>query len=494
MYRSQRVVRGLVEFACVFLWLAGGVVAEEYFLTPETDMKPLLKQVQAGDVFILGNGRWQDVRLKFELLPGTVDAPIHIRAETPGQVVFSGASQFRFSGEYVIVSGLVFRDIRDVSDVVQLRTHSERHAHRCRFTNCSFEQSPDSVDGIESRWLSVYGTRNRIDHCHFVGKKSRGTTLVVWVSDTSEDHRIDHNHFGRRPKLGRNGGETIRIGTSDVSESVCRTVVESNYFHHCDGEAEIVSNKSCENVYRYNSFDACSGALTLRHGHRCEVNGNLFLGRNKAGSGGVRIIGRDHKVTNNYFEGLRGDAERAAICIMNGIPDGPLNGFAPVRNAVVAHNTLVDCKVSMEFGVGAGKKHTVVAADCRFTHNLFLPGKWSLFRVHAQPTGTVWEGNLHQIGRSHAGGLAEFPRVDLHLKRAEDGLLRPTTLSKLISGPTARSTVRSDIDGYARGELARAGCDEPGTPRREWPTFANTGPTWMRTAGLRKAASGPAAD
>ena len=32
-------------------------------------------------------------------------------------------------------------------------------------------------------------------------------------------HRIDHNYYGPRPPLGSNGGETIRIGTSDESLS-----------------------------------------------------------------------------------------------------------------------------------------------------------------------------------------------------------------------------------------------------------------------------------
>ena len=128
---------------------------------------------------------------------------------------------------------------------MQLRTHSQRHAHHCRLTDCVFEESAESDAGVESRWLSVYGTNNRVDHCSFAGKKNRGATLVVWVTKSPGHHQIDQNHFGNRPVLGRNGGETIRIGTSDVSEFDSRTIVEQNYFHGCDGEAEIISNKSC---------------------------------------------------------------------------------------------------------------------------------------------------------------------------------------------------------------------------------------------------------
>lgn len=467
---------GLCIAAVLAVGLVTGVaVAKEFRITPSTDVEHLAKQVQAGDSLVLANGLWKDADLKFEQLPGTADAPVRIRAETAGQVVFTGATEFRFSGQYVIVSGLVFRDTDGASDVVQLRTHSQRHAHHCRMTDCVFEQSPESKTGMESRWLSVYGTENRIDHCYFGGKRSRGPTLVVWVGEAAGKHRIDHNHFGSRPPLGRNGGETIRIGTSDVSERNCQTIVEDNYFHACDGESEIISNKSCENIYRRNVFDACSGALTLRHGHRCLVDSNVFLGRTKRGTGGVRIIGRDHVVTNNYFEGLRGDSERAAICLMNGIPNGPLNGYAPVVNALVAHNTFIDCKVTLEIGYGAGSKQSAAPAACRITHNLFCPGKWPLMRRHAELVDSVWRGNKQQrpVRRDQP---VSFELVDVPFERAVDGLLRPTSDQPLrtdIPSPVAR-----DLDGHPRRPRALAGCDDPRTPHRCWPSPANTGPTW----------------
>ena len=450
---------------------------EAVTITQETDIKSVTKRVTAGASIVLADGIWRDVDLKFEGLIGTSEAPIQIRAQTPGKVVLTGAARFRFSGQHIVVSGLVFRDIDDVSDVVQLRTHSKRHAHHCRFTDCLFEQTRQSATGVESRWLSVYGTHNRIDHCSFIGKKSRGTTLVVWVGEPIEKHRIDHNHFGRRPELGRNGGETIRIGTSQTSELTSQTTVEDNYFFQCDGEAEIVSNKSCENTFRHNVFEQCAGALTLRHGHRCQVDSNVFLGRQKRGTGGVRIIGQGHVVTNNYFESLRGDAERAAISLMNGVPNGALNTYAPVRGANVAHNTLIDCKVPIELGVGASKQQTAIAMGCRFVNNLFSSEKWPLLRIHKPPVDSVWDGN-RRLGKADERQPFEFDRVDVLLRRATDGLLRPRSASPLLTN--VASTVDHDLDDEPRGGTSVAGCDHPTSTYYDWPKATTTGPSWRK--------------
>ena len=451
--------------------------ADEYRITPDSKLDPICDKVKPGDSIVLTNGIWKDVKFKFDRLPGAQDNPIRIVPQTNGGVILTGKTDFRVSGTHVIVSGLVFRDCSGVDDVFQLRSHEERPAKNCRVTDCVFEETSKlKKSSQQSRWLSIYGTDNRVDHCYFAGKKNKGTTLVVWVTQQPGRHQIDHNHFGPRPELKKNGGETIRIGTSDVSELVSATVVQDNYFYRCDGEAEAISNKSCENIYRRNVFEECSGTLTLRHGHRCTVDGNAFLGNEENGTGGVRIIGQGHVVTNNYFEGLRGSSIRAAISWMNGIPNSPLNEYAPVRDALVAHNTFVDCKVTMEFGVGAGKKQSVAPADSKIINNLFLPGKWQLFKVRAKPTGFQWEGNLLQEDKPQEDQLVKLERREFKLDRADDGLIRPTESTPLHTGAT--SSVKTDIDGQARGETKIAGCDQPNTNLTTWPSRKNCGPTW----------------
>ena len=327
------------------------IAAREQILTPKSDLKRLSNEVQPGDTLLLADGIWKDLNLRFDSLRGTANEPIHIRAESPGKVVLTGTTTLAISGQYVVVSGLVIRNPQQRSDVVQFRTHSKRHAHHCRMTECVFIETDSRR--LASNHAGCQSTARTTKLIIATLAARTRTSLVVWVNENPQHHVIHQNFFGPRPILGQNGGETIRIGTSDTCHLASNTIVRRNYFLRCNGEAEIISNKSCENVYRYNSFVECSGALTLRHGHRCQVDHNAFLGNKKRGTGGVRIIGRQHKVVQNYFSGLRGDAERAAVSFMNGIPDSSADGDGAVKSAWVESNTFVDCKVSIEIGVGA---------------------------------------------------------------------------------------------------------------------------------------------
>ncbi|MBK7338581.1 MAG: hypothetical protein IPJ00_21695 [Saprospirales bacterium] len=125
-------------------------------------------------------------------------------------------------------------------------------------------------------------------------------TLAVRL-DTEASRENNHRSiqlFWNHPILGSNGGETIRIGTSHYSLTNSNTIVEYNYFDRCNGEHEIISNKSCRNTFRYNTFFECQGTLTMRHGNETLVESNYFFGNRKPNTGGIRIINEKQKVIN----------------------------------------------------------------------------------------------------------------------------------------------------------------------------------------------------
>jgi poly(beta-D-mannuronate) lyase len=459
--------------------------AAEYRAANPAEVKAAVRAAKPGDAIVLKDGPWRDADILFDA-EGTAEKPITLRAETPGKVVFSGKSQLRIGGRHLVVDGLLFQNGTLDGDVIAFRANSRQWAQHCRLTNCAVVDYSPADKKVDSKWVSLYGAHNRVDHCFLQGKTNAGATLVVWLSDEPNEHQIDHNHFGRRAPLGVNGGETIRVGTSEWSLQSSRTIVEHNYFQECSGEIEIISSKSCDNVYRYNTFVDCEGALTLRHGNRCVVDGNIFLGHGKRSTGGVRIIGEEHQVINNYFEGLAGDGARSAISLMNGIPNSPLNGYFQVKRAVVAFNTCVDSKATLTIGlVGSNPAGGVLAPeDCTFANNIFR-GKETLILQSTNPTGAIWQGNLLFGGEPGVPLAAGLSVKDPLLERGKDGLLRPAASSPAIGAAVGDfDWLRKDFDGQSRGDQRDVGCDQVSTERvpQRVLTAADVGPAWLDAA------------
>lgn len=369
-----------------------------------------LKKVKPGDVLVLKSGEWPDAKLKIKA-EGTQDQPITVRAAQPGGTIFTGDSRLQISGHHVVVEGLWFRDPSQTSgEVIELRTNSRELASNCVVRGCAVTSGPVSgMAGKTSRFCSIYGTGNTVENCHFEGKTTGGTTLVVWLAEGAEArHTIRGNFFGPRPRLGENGGETIRLGDSSTAHLNGHCEVTGNLFQRCNGEVEIISVKSNENHIAGNTFVECEGAVTLRHSHRSVVENNLFLGNHKKTTGGVRIIGEDHKVLNNWMEGCEGDGSRSALTFMNAIPNSPANGYYQVKRALVEGNTLKDCKVSMTIGEQHDKTCTLPPLDCVIRNNVIVSPKRQLVNLVTEAPGWKWEQNV-MVGKTL--GIDNLPGV-----------------------------------------------------------------------------------
>jgi len=382
------------------LVIARPVLGVDFSANDEKSVKSAISSAQPGDNIILGEGDWKDLNVVF-IGEGTKIAPITLRAKTPGKTVFTGSSTLRIGGNYLIVDGLHFQNPDTaISDLIQFRKDSKQLANHCRLTNCAVVSPQVAAGSNESRWVGVYGADNRVDHCNFTGKSGKGTTFVVWLGDGNEGkHHIDHNYFGPREVLGSNGGETIRIGDSKTSHLDANCVVEQNMFEKCNGEAECISNKSCGNIYRENTFVEVSGTLTLRHGNRCLVEKNVFLGNEAKGTGGIRIIGEDHVVRGNYLERLTGDGARSAICLMMGIPNSPANRYVQVQRATIENNMLVDCKHPILIGLSDAKDASLAPVESVFKGNQASCPKYTIIEARCKIDGVTWRENRF-VGKS----------------------------------------------------------------------------------------------
>ncbi|WP_161636335.1 polysaccharide lyase 6 family protein [Saccharicrinis fermentans] len=456
-----RMVRLGLCFIIAITALCGvSVHATSYSVSSASEIADLSERLLAGDTVIMRSGTWIDQEIIFEGM-GEEGKPIVLLVEESNGVVLSGTSTLRIAGEYLEVNGLRFENGYSSSGaVVEFRNGSSELASHSRLTNCTIVSYNPTDKDMDYKWVSVYGAYNRVDHCSFSGKEHSGTTLVVWLNDTPNYTQIDHNYFGSRPDLGYNGGETIRIGTSSNSMKESRAMVEFNLFEECDGEIEIISNKSCFNTYRYNTFRDCAGCLTLRHGNDCLVYGNFFFGNEKS-SGGVRIIGERHQVYNNYFEGLKGDDYRSAICLMNGVPDSPLNRYFQVQDAVVIFNTIVGCKMPLMVGAGKDAEKSLAPVNCTFANNVIDKTSGSNHVVIEDASAQItWLGNVVNADEEEEELSDGFLLADPHLEYTE-GMWRPASSSPLIDAAQGEfPLLTEDIDGQSRSEKKDIGCDE----------------------------------
>ncbi len=469
-------------FGVVVLALGAPLRAAEHWVSTASALEDAIDAAQPGDSIILRNGVWSDVEIRFGG-EGTAAQPITLRAETPGEVLLTGESSLLIGGQWLVVDGLVFTAgyVTETSHVIQFRI-SSREAEDCRVTNTAIMVYNPPDPALRYFWVSLYGRRNRVDHCYFSGQAHDGVTLVVWHDGTVNEHRIDHNHFAHHASGGgANGWETMRVGTSEFSLANSRTTVEHNLFEACDGEIEIISNKSCENVYRGNTFLRSRGMLTLRHGNRCLVEGNRFIGEHVDETGGIRVIGEDHVIINNLIQGTD-CRDGAAITLYAGESSPALNEYVPAHRALVAFNTIVDVRgAHLDFGTGYGSRaRWVLPEGVVVANNAWMKGTQSgaASLTGESTAGVVFSGNLIEGWAAPPGFTAATGLLDLEA----DGRWRPGRSSPLIDAAQGSyAQVTRDIDGSLRVGPKDVGADEIGGSDVAWPerTPANTGPIWL---------------
>ncbi|MCJ8190226.1 polysaccharide lyase 6 family protein [Sphingomicrobium aestuariivivum] len=413
-FRRDRPVLVFLLLIATLLLAATSAQARDRLVRTAAEYDRAISAARPGDEVILADGRWHDFRMVVRG-EGAQGRPITVRAQTPGGVKLTGRSDLRMAGRYLHVSGLHFTNgYAPGKEVIAFRI-GRAVANDSRLTDVAItDYSKPRAQG-DDKWVVLYGRGNRVDHSHFAGKTNLGATLAVRIDDPrgrDNRHRIDHNYFGPRPPLARNGGETIRIGTSAQAEHRSRTLVERNIFDRTDGDAEIISVKSGANMLRDNLFLRAAGTLSLRHGDDNRVEGNVFLGHGKVNTGGIRIINERQVVRDNYMEGLAGTGLRSALSVMNGIPGSLPHQYEPVDRALIERNSIINSR-QVALGAGADARRTAPPRNSVMRGNL-LHGDDDLVRRDSDTSGIAMQDNR---------------QGNAPLARATNGLLYPVDSS-----------------------------------------------------------------
>jgi len=457
----------------VILLTSFSIHANKIVVTTADQLEDAVAVVQAGDTVEVADGVYVTDGSITVTASGTEQEPIVIRAANIGMVEFTGESYFDFRQcEWIVLEGFLFTSLDET--VVKLQA-----CNNIRITRNTFRlQETGSL-----KWVIIQGIwndpnaishHNRIDHNLFENKLQTGNCITIDGTPdptylSSQYDRIDHNHFRNVGPRATNEKEAIRIGWSEMSMSSGYTTVEYNLFEECDGDPEIVSVKTCDNTIRYNTFRRSKGTLSLRHGNRNVVDGNFFLGEGKEGTGGIRVYGDDHIITNNYFEGLTGNTWDAPIALTNGDYDGggSLSRHFRINRAVIAHNTLVNNRHHIEIGFTNNGNYTKPPRDVKIWNNLVLGKQNDLVEVFTQPVNMTWLGNLMFADSMASPGInlteAEIRYADPLLEQVSD-LWKLSASSPAIDSATAISlSLPMDMDGQDRDMFADVGADEYST-------------------------------
>jgi len=465
------------------LFLSAFANAKTVIVKNAAELNAAAKQALPGDIVVLQNGTWNNITISINC-EGTKAQPVIFKAQTAGKAIITGNSSLRLGGNYIIVDGFYFTNGFAGNDpVIRFRTGKDQLANNCRVTNTVINDfnNPKRMD--ENYWVAFYGKNNRIDHCSFLNKKNMGVLMAVILDDERSRenfHSIDHNYFGVRLPLASNGGEIIRVGVSQHCEFNSNTQITDNFFEHCDGETEIISIKSCSNKIRNNLFKECQGSVVLRHGNYNTVENNIFLGNNKEGTGGVRIINKGQWVVNNLFYKCRGEWFRSPLTLMNGVPNSPAFRYVAVTEAVIANNSFFECS-PIGFCIGSDTERTVTPSASLFKNNLIYNKTGSLiYNAYDDISRIGFTNNL--ISRSVTQPTVNgFDKYQLSSKKY-NSIEIPTAPAgiKEVSDDSLNALAKSRLTGHLSSV---PGLSDIKTIIKIEASVKNTaGATWFKTA------------
>jgi poly(beta-D-mannuronate) lyase len=464
----MKLMKNLLFFSVIFLLFSFGKKesSNSIKVNNQEELKSAIKKAVAGDEIVLANGVWKDIQIKF-YGKGTKNAPIVLRAETVGKVTIEGVSDLKIGGTYLEVKGLYFKNGYTPSNtVIDFHIDAKNIANNCKVSDCVIEDFTQLNRNKDDHWIEFWGRHNQLDRCSVTGKSNSGPTILVALKGNehiNNYHQITNNHFGPRPRKGGPHGETLQIGDSNTSMAPSYTNVANNLFERCDGEVEIISNKSNNNEYRNNIFYKCEGSLVLRHGNYCTIDGNIFIGDdNSEFMGGIRVINTGHLVTNNYFYKIKGKEFRSALAVMNGVPKSPQNRYNQVTDVVVAYNTFVDCKTPWQFSVGANmdKSDVLPAQEIRsarpermiMANNIIFNHQADEFPIKAydKVDGVLFKNNAMNNANKSDVKVDGLKTENLVMTQLSDWLYVPTVNQKEVYAGFEFENIKQDVFSNSR--------------------------------------------
>jgi len=344
-------------------------------------LKKAIEEVKNGDIITIKNGTYKNFNVVLKT-SGKKNYPhVDVRAETPGKVILTGKSGIALASPKLTLSGISFENLNytgnDKFDDSKIEMCPMYLSDHNTVYNCRVQNIPDMKPGIT--YINSKGVYNAIISCSLLGKKNEGAMVKQDVSDKNKTTSLfvyKTIFYDIDPVYKASNWEALRIGNTEDNGVWAGCHVYENWFEKCSGEIEVISNKSCGNIYHKNMFLNCEGHLTIRWGEKCVIKENSFYNSIKSKKvGGIRVIGPKCKVMNNYLKNIRG---QGGIILYRGVHDDfpSTKGYNTAHNTEVSNNILINCDPAYNLSAGGSscKERPYDPYDCKFTNNVLYKG------------------------------------------------------------------------------------------------------------------------
>jgi len=450
-----------------------------------------VRNAQPGDLITLANDEYNVTDVpSFRNRRGIAENPIIVRAQEPGKVKLKGSSGYKFEGcTYFTWYGFhhVHKSAEGEESNILFKDGNHNRFARCEvklLEEVNLDEDDDEIKKQISKrhWLRISNCEAmKVDHCHFHHKNSEGQFCNVFLPGDNgpgkgpifEYNYFQHQDYGKYEEYfpegksyGDAGGEAIQMGHSSHARRLYRAIVRYNYFEECNGDGEIVTNKSCGNLYYNNTFTDCNGSLTLRHGDSNAVLANYFK------NCGLRVLGANNLIANNHITDNSRKDNRRPLIIHNGKEEG---GYERVDNNHIILNTFANGSGRADkivvWGSGSGSSEP---KNNEFRGNIITGEHGLLFELNNNHSSNTIKDNITW----DAGNATYDDNVSTQMASREDPLLTRDGdgIYRLQSGSPAHNKFQGtpfedwtkvDIDGEERGPKTDAGCDQFSTESKK---------------------------
>jgi poly(beta-D-mannuronate) lyase len=351
----------------------------------EHETQQALSQASPGDHVVVKNGNYADWQLALKQ-SGRSDAPIVLRAETPGEVVFTGDTRIIIAADHARVRDFTFADVRGRHDDAQVVRFTK--AHHSELANSLF------VRCGAHKWQHIVlidsgSDDNVVRYNKFVASKGLGVGISGRGAPALRNE-ISHNHFDGTTDDGEdNGQEPIQLGQDTYNDNSYSALVAYNLIENMKGDAdpEMISVKMRGAHVRHNVLlhDGQGGSreIVLRNAADAVVEKNLLVGV------GIRVFGPNHVIRGNQIIGNAGHPSE-------GIRVPRWSGSYPDTTDVeIADNVLIDTgrsciRIAQRNNAGIVSRVRGVAVR----RNICRSDRGSLYALGGPDDGLTYEANL----------------------------------------------------------------------------------------------------